>query len=196
MTLIDFINEESKIHESLINFYKSIPQFNQLDINDRILLIKLNFVKIVHLHCIVMQKFHENPSIGACMSKWIGPDFHNQMSRTRGQFDHFIEHPLILKLALIVFIFSINLSTSCGTESEDDYINKTSISEIQDFYATVLWRYLNSVYDEKGAIRSLEIIVTQILHYQSLMVIMEEHVKQAISNNPFHQLESSLFRLT
>jgi hypothetical protein len=198
MTLIDFINEESKNHESLINFYKSIPQFNQLELKDRILLIKLNFVKIIHLHCILMQKFHENPTIGACMSDWISADFHNQMSQTRGYFDRFIEHPLIIKLALIVFIFSMNLSTPCGTESDDDYYytDKINICEVQDFYAAVLWRYLNSVYDEKGAIRSLEIIMAQILRYQTLMVIMEEYVKQEISHNPIVQLESSLFRLT
>jgi len=197
MTLIDFLNEESKVHESLINFYKAIPQFNELDLKDRILLIKLNFVKIIHLHCILIQKFHENPTIGASMSKWISADFHNQMSGTRGKFDRFIENPLIIKLALIVFIFSINLSTPCGTESDDDYYtDKINICETQDFYATVLWRYLNSVYDEKGAIRSLEIITAQILRYQALMVIMEEHVKKEIAENPVAPLEASLFRQT
>jgi len=197
MTLIDFLNEESKVHESLINFYKAIPQFNELDLRDRILLIKLNFVKIIHLHCILIQKFHENPTIGASMSKWISADFHSHMSGTRGKFDRFIENPLIIKLALIVFIFSINLSTPRDTNSDDNYYkDKMKICEIQDFYATVLWRYLNSIYDEKGAIRSLEIIIAQILRYQALMVIMEEYVKKEIAKNPVVQLEESLFRLT
>jgi hypothetical protein len=59
------------MHESLISFYKSIPQFNQLDIKDRVLLIKLNLVKIIHLHCLLIQKFQEHPLIGYYMSQWV-----------------------------------------------------------------------------------------------------------------------------
>jgi hypothetical protein len=117
------------------------------------------------------------------------------MSRTRGYFHRFIENPLIIKLALIVFIFSINLSTPCGTESNDDYTNKINIREIQDFYTTVLWRYLNSVYKEKEAIRSLEIIMTKILHFQKLMVILEKYIERERSHNIVNELELSLFRL-
>jgi len=197
MALIEFINGETKISQSLISFYKSIPQFNELDIEDRVLLIKFNLVNIVHLHSILMLKFQENPKIGVCMSKWISADFHNQMSRTRRCFDRFIEHPLIIKLALIVFIFSMNLSTPCGTESDDDYYtDKINICEIQDFYATVLWRYLNTLYEEREAIRSLAIIMAQILHFQTLMVIMEECIKRERPYNIVNQLEISLFRLT
>jgi len=195
MGLIEFINSESNMHQSLISFYKSIPEFNKLDLEDRVLLIKFNLVKIAHLHSTLTLKFQDIPWIGVYMSKWISADFHNRMFRTRRCFDRFIEHPLILKLALIVFIFSINLSTPCGTESSDDYTNKISIREIQDFYTTVLWRYLNSVYKEKEAIRSLEIIMTKILHFQKLMVILEKYIERERSHNIVNELELSLFRL-
>jgi len=196
MGLIEFVNSETNMHQSLISFYKSIPEFNKLDLEDRVLLIKFNLVEIIQLHSFLMQKFHDIPWIGVCMSKWISADFHNRMFRTRRCFDRFKEHPLILKLALIVFIFSTNLSTPCGTESNDDYTNKISIREIQDFYTTVLWRYLNSIYEEREAIRSLEIIVTKILHFQKLMVIVEEHLERGRAYNIINELELSLFRLS
>jgi len=196
MGLIEFINAETVTHQSLISFYKLIPEFNKLDLEDRVLLIKFNLVELIQLHCILMCKFEDIPWIGVCMSKWISADFHNRMFRTRRCFDRFIEHPLILKLALIVFIFSINLSTPCGTESSDDYTNKINIREIQDFYTTVLWRYLNSVYEEKEAIRSLEIIMIQILHLQKSMAIMEEYLQRGRSHNMVNQLQVSLYRLT
>jgi hypothetical protein len=184
------------MHESLISFYKSIPQFNQLDIKDRVLLIKLNFVKIINLHSILIQKFQVNPLIGFCMTKWINADYYQRMSRTRRYCDRFIEHPLVLKLALIVFIFSINLSTSYEIDPFDDYTNKIDIRRIQDFYTTVLWRYLNILYEEREAIRSMEIIIRQILHYQTLMDILEEHLRQQPDYNRCNPLESCLFRLT
>jgi hypothetical protein len=195
-SLIQFVDEESIIHESLIKFYKSIPEFNQLDIQDRVLLIKFNLLRIVHLHCILVEQFDEHPLIGFYMSKWISPDFHQRMSGTYRHFERFREHPLILKLALIILIFSMNLSPRCDMDLFDDYTNKINIRIIQDLYTTILWRYLNILYGEKEAIRSMEIIVTQILHYQILMEIMEEYIKREISHSPCNPLESSLLRLT
>ncbi|CAF4383996.1 unnamed protein product, partial [Rotaria sordida] len=51
------------MHESLIYFYKSIPEFKQLDVHDQVLLIKSNLIKIIHLHYILQEKFQENPYI-------------------------------------------------------------------------------------------------------------------------------------
>jgi hypothetical protein len=184
------------VYESLISFYKSVPQFNKLDIKDRVLLIKLNFNKIIHLHCIVINKFQEHPLIGYYMSQWVNADFHQRILRTYRCFDRFIQHPLVLKLALIVFIFSTNLSTPYDIDPLDDYTNKIDIRRIQDFYITVLWRYLNILYEEREAIRSMEIIMTQILHYQILMGILEEHLRQQPDSGTCSPLESCLFRLT
>ena len=179
---------------SLINFYKSIPEFKQLNIEEQIYLLKCNLIKIVHLHCILIQKFQENPMIGVLMSGWLGDDFHYQMSRTRRYFDRFIEHPLILQLALIVLIFSTNLATSFDINESDDVTNKKVVSGIQDYYTAILWRYLNVIYEEKEAIQSMGIITTQILRYQTTMNRMEEHIRREIDYvNP---LELSLFRLT
>ncbi|CAF4287178.1 unnamed protein product, partial [Rotaria sordida] len=62
-SIINFFNEESIMHESLIYFYKSIPEFKQLDVHDQVLLIKSNLIKIIHLHYILQEKFQENPYI-------------------------------------------------------------------------------------------------------------------------------------
>jgi hypothetical protein len=118
------------------------------------------------------------------------------MSRTHGYFNRFKEHPLVVKLALIVFIFSTNLSPPCDSDLFDDDTNKTNIHTIQDFYTTILWRYLNSLYGEEEAIRSMELIMTQMLQYQILMEILEEYIKQETSHSPCNPLESSLLRLT
>jgi predicted transcriptional regulator len=192
-TLFEFLNQESPVHESLIKFYKYIPQFKELNIDDQVYLIKYNLIKIVHLHGILIEKFQENPLMGVYMSKWIGEEFHHQMSRTRRYFDRFVEHPLVLQLALIVLIFSINLSTICDTAQSEFCVNDKEICKIQNFYTTLLWRYLNTIYEEKDAIRSMAIITTQILRYQTLMNEMEEIIRR--ETHPVNQLESSLFRL-
>ncbi|CAF4202347.1 unnamed protein product, partial [Rotaria sordida] len=190
-----FINDERIVHETLIKFLKLIPEFKQLDIHDQILLIKSNFINIIHLHRILIENFQDCPNIGKHMSKWIDKDFHNQMARTRQYFYRFINYPILLKLTLIVFIFSINLSASCNNNQTYDYNNKRILYEFQNYYITILWRYLNYLFNEKQAIRAMETIVTQILRYQLLMVIMENSIRQSPDCNQFHSLMQSIFGL-
>ncbi len=180
----------------MINFYKLIPDFSKLDIEDRVLLIKSNLMKMMPLHCALIYKFQKHPKIGENMSKWISVDFHQRMSRTFRRYNRFIELPLILKLTLIVFIFSMNLSAPYGIDSFVEYSNRRHIREIQEYYTTILWRYLTSLYDERAAVRSMDMITTQILHYQTLLNEMEGVIRQQPDCNTFNELEFSLLRLT
>ena len=195
-SIVEFINREAETHKLLINFYKLIPGFKELDIEDRILLIKSNLIKIVPLHCTLIFRFQEDPNIGEHMSKWISLDFHQRMSRTVRRHDRFIELPLVLKLSLIIFIFSMNLSAPYGIDSFNDYSNRRHIREIQDYYIAILWRYLTSLYDEREVIRSIDMITAQILHYQILMNEIEGVICQHPDRNTVTELEFSLHRLT
>lgn len=195
-TLIKFINGETKIHESLINYFKLLPEFKELSMNNQMLLIKSNLVKIIHFHCVLIDQFRDNNQIGPHMEKWVSPEFHHGMARVRQQSHRFVEHPLIIKLVLIVFIFTIDLSVPYYRDINDDYSNKDRIRAIQDFYTTLLWRYLISIYGEKEAIQSMNTIIAQVLRYQTLMNTMEAAIRQQSNNETVNQLEVSLFRLT
>ena len=196
-SLSQFLNDESVNHQSLIYFYKQIPEFRQFDVEDQILLIKCNMVDLIHLHHIVLQNFQEPPEMGDNMSKWIGPDFHYQMSRTRSRFDCFTKYPLILQISLIVFVFSINLSAPRGTTQFFDYTNRRKLYESQNMYLDLLWRYLNHLFDEREAIRSMQVIVMQILRYQTLMNTMDEALRQNNAHQDiFNPLMQSIFSLT
>jgi hypothetical protein len=195
-SIIEFMKRQTETHESLINFYKLIPDFNQLDMRDRVLLIKTNAVKMVPLHYALIYKFYEPPMVTECMPKWIGEDLHQRMSRAYRRYDFFIEHQLILKLALIIFIFGMNLTPPYSIDPLNDYSNRKTIHEIQEFYTIILWRYLNSLFDEREAIRSMVMIMAQILHYQTLINEMEVYIRQEPERNKFNELELSLFRLT
>jgi hypothetical protein len=196
-SLTQFLNDESVNHQSLIYFYKHVCEFKQFDLADQILLIKCNMVDLIHLHHIITQNFQELPQIGEHMSKWIGPDFHEQMSRTRSKFDCFMKYPLVLKISLIVFVFSINLSTPRGSSQFMDYTNKKKLYENQNYYLEILWRYLNYLFGETEAIRSIQLIVMQILRYQTLMNTMDEALRRNNAHQDiFNPLMQSIFGLT
>jgi hypothetical protein len=89
----------------------------------------------------------------------------------------------------------MNLSVSYDIDSFADYLNKTNIREIQEFYTGILWRYLNSLYEEREAVRSMDIIVRQILHFQTLMNEVGNAICQQTKRDEINELEISLFQL-
>jgi hypothetical protein len=153
-------------------------------------------VNIIHLHHIILQNFHESPQIGGPMSKWITPEFHRNMSRTRQKFDCFMKYPLILKISLIVFVFSMNLSTPRGYDQLRDYKNKRRLYQCQNYYVSILWGYLNYLFDEKEAAIAMQTIVMQILRYQTLMDQMDEVIRKMGDFDIFTPLIQSVFGLT
>ncbi|CAF4315235.1 unnamed protein product [Rotaria sp. Silwood2] len=195
-TLSQFINDETVMHESLIHFFKSIPEFRQLDMNDQILLIKSNFINIIHLHHVMVYNFQDCSNLDKRISKWISKDFDYQILRTRRYFYRFMNCSLLLKLTLVVFIFSINLSASFDINQSYHYKNKKILLEFQNFYTNILRRYLNYLFDEKEAIQIMQIIVMQILRYQLLMVTMMNSVRQSSDCYQFHSLMQSILGLT
>lgn len=190
-SLSQFLNDESINHQSLVYFFKHVKEFRQFDVDDQILLIKCNFVDIIHLHHIITQNFQELPEMGEHMSNWLSPDFHQHMSHARKQFDCFMKYPLILQITLIVFIFSFNLSLPRGCSQFKTFTDPLKLYEIQNFYATVLWKYLNYLFGEQDATKSMSLIVKQILRYQTLMNIMDEHLAK---NNMFPDIMSPLMQ--
>ena len=181
--LSQFVNDEHVMHVSLISFYKSIPHFRQLDIDDQVLLIKNNLVNIVHLHHIIVQNFEDVTKIGEHMSQWIGKDFHHQMADTRRRFYRFSKYPLLLELTLSVFIFSFNLSLPRPSTNSNGYKQRRQIIDCQNIFTTFLWNYITYLFDEEEAVKTMEIIVTQVLRYQNLMIVLEEHLPSRVIND-------------
>lgn len=195
-TLAQFLNQEGAMYESLIYFYKQIPEFKQFDLDDRILLIKSNVTNTIHLHHIIVENFQELTAMNELMPRWISQDYHQQNARTRARMNYFMKYPIVLKLSLIIFVFSINLSTPHPKSQFSDYSTKRQLYETQNFYMSLLWRYLNYVFNQNDAIQSIQILVTQILRYQSLMVTMDEIIHKKGYENEFIPLMQSVFRLT
>lgn len=194
-TLTEFFNDEQIIYRNLIEFYKQIPSFEKLHLDDQMLLIKSNLTHLVHLHHILRDHFEENPRIGSLMSKWISSDFHQQMSENRHRLDRFIEHPLVLKISLVVFIFLTNFSRIPSKEFSFQFHDHSSIMNNQNLFLTLLWKYLHVIYDEINARKSFQLIVFQYLRYQSLISEMEMIISKKFNSNEFHPLIQSLLHL-
>ncbi|CAF4778265.1 unnamed protein product [Rotaria sp. Silwood1] len=177
-TLKDFLNDEQQMFKK-----------------DQIILIKCNITHLIHIHHVLKDNFVEGAKLGIYMSKWINPDFHRQMSKTRHSLDFFIQYPMALKIALVTFMFISNLSRLPYNQLSIQLIDKNLINQHQNFFTTLLWKYLNVIYKEKDAIRAIELIIFQFLRYQLLMSEMDNIILNQFNPDQFHPLIRSVLRL-
>lgn len=194
-TFTQFLNDETIMYESLIMFFKHIPEFKQHGLTDQIALIKFNALDLIHLHHILVQDFHMPLQIGPHMSRWISANFNEQILEARYKYNRFMKYPILLKIVLVVFVFTIYLTGSCSSNHFMDRKNKTQVVDSQNFYAELLWRYLNYLFDEYEAIRAMQFIVTQILRFQLLMNIVDEVIQEGPHSSEFNPLMKSILRL-
>ena len=160
-SLVLFLNDQQQMYRSVIDFFKQIPEFRSIAVDDQILLIKCNMRHLIHAHKLLKEQFTENTQIGPLMSRWISPSFQSRMSRTHRHYGHFLNHTIILKLALVVMIFNINLSPLSYRDLHLQFADRKSLVKAQELYVTLLWNYLNVIFDKRGAVQSMGLLVFQ-----------------------------------
>ena len=195
-SFVHFLNDEQQMYRSLIDFYKQIPEFRQVVVDDQILLIKCNMAHLVHIHHILKDRFVENAHLDRLMNCWVNPSFSSRLGRTRRLYNYFLEHPIVLKLSLVVMIFTINLSRLPEEDLLYDFSDRRSLIRSQEMYVTLLWNYLSVVCDERSAVQSMGLVVFQYLRYQRLMHEMEPFIVEHFHPEQFHPLTKSVLRLT
>ena len=195
-SLIEFLNAEQIVYQNLIEFFKQIPHFHQIDIEDQILLIKSNLTHLVYIHYILKDHFQENPQIGFYMTKWINADFYQRMSKIRHSFDLFVNHPIVLKLVLVVLIFLLNLSCLPLEELTIEFLNRNILMKNQNLFLNLFCKYVHVISNEHDAIQVTQLIVFQYLRYQLLINEMEMFIRKENHPEQFHPLIRSVFRLT
>ena len=63
-------------------------------------------------------------------------------------------------------------------------------------YVTLLWNYLNSVFDERSAVRSMSSLIFQYLRYQHIINEMDLFIGEHFHREQFRPLMKSVLRLT
>ena len=187
-SLIDFLNDEQEMYRSLIQFYRQIPAFQQIHVDDEI--------HLIHIAHVLKDNFLENPRIALHMSEWIDSSFHQQMSKARHSYDYFIQHPIVLKLALVPLMFSANLSRLPSDQFSCQLLDQHLITQHQNTYITLLWKYLHAVYEEQDARQAIQILTFQYLRYQLLMEQMGECIVQQTDLDRFQPLTKAVLCLT
>jgi hypothetical protein len=175
----------------LLAFFKQIPEFNQLNLDDKMILIKYNLMSLVILNCAlsfnvnsqqILEVDTDLPWNSSILRSVHGREIHAQIARIFeplvriAKFDQKIIH-----LLLIVLIFTKGLSTGGGTP-EPILNDHMTVYIAQKFYTELLWKYLETIYGSEQAFHIFNNLITRFLTWQLLEKKLRDNVEQKYSS--------------
>lgn len=143
-SLHEFLNDISNKFPVFIEYFKHIPEFASIPIDDKIRLIKAHFGIMINVNESLMYPVTSNNLI-ATWTNVFGVDLTLRLLK-RNQIleQHFID-PILLKLVLIILVLTSHNSTDPNTFDLDMICDDSlSIFFAQTTYVELLWNYILS----------------------------------------------------
>jgi len=176
----------------LLAFFKQIPEFNQLNIDDKMILIKYNLMSLVVLNCAlsfninsqqILEVDTDVPWNSSILRSVHGDEVHTQITK--------IFEPLvriakldqkIIHLLLIVLILTKGLSTGGGAP-EPILNDNMAVYRAQNLYTELLWKYLETIYGSDQAFHIFYNLITRFLTWQLFEKKLRDNVEETFSSS-------------
>jgi hypothetical protein len=142
--LFTYLNEYSFTHKVLIEYFKIIPEFNHLSINDRICLIRNQFGVINNINEAVVHP-GVTTNLVVSLSNIFGIYLANRLLQCIERIQIFTYDSILLKLLLIIVTLSSGNYRN-RTDNDMDQIcdEPLLIFTAQNIYVELLWKYILS----------------------------------------------------
>lgn len=182
----------------LITFLKQLPHFQQLPVDDRLILLKNN-MKIITPILIFLLNTTFNVEL-----RVNDPGMHNLNNKIAHAYSLFAylvpDDNKLLTLLITVFLFCPCLSTNdslCDAGSITDQ-SRQLIHNAYDEYTQLLWRYIveKSPDNEQKAIMTYTKIITTFVRLQTVASEIHDIVECNVQIDQLHMLMQSILHLT
>ncbi|CAF3322635.1 unnamed protein product [Rotaria socialis] len=175
--LCDFLNEYSLMHKVLIDYFKVIPEFNTLAIDDKICLIRNQFGVVNNINEAIVHPGISNNLI-VSSSNVYGTYITNRLIKSIQRIAPFTNDPIILKLLLLVVAFSSGNCRNRNDTEMDQICNDTlSIYFAQNIYTELLWKYvLSRSSTEIDAVKFFDKLVQFLLYLLDVHLLIDGYI--------------------
>lgn len=181
----------------LLTFFRQIPEFNQLNVDDKVTLIKYNLMPLVILNCTLSYKAETNtvlesdsdvPFDPKIMQEIHGAEIFQQVKKI---FDSFVRiaqcDQRIIQLVLVVLILTKGFSTDA--ESSEPTLNDgMAVYRAQNYYTELLWKYMEATHGSTNAIRIFNELVAHFRSWQKLEREICLNVRKKLSSVDTNEL--------
>jgi hypothetical protein len=181
----------------LLTFFKQIPEFNQLNVEDKMILIKYNLMPImIFNHALAFRidtkQFREAdtdaPLDRSTFEAIIGTEIFQRVSKLFKPLVKLALHdPTIIRLLLVVLILTKSVSNGDGAP-EPILNDNMAVYRAQSYYTELLWKYMEAVHGFEKAFRIFSALITKFLTLQILRKRSRHHLEQILSTTDEDEL--------
>jgi hypothetical protein len=196
-TLLQSINSRSVSALRLVSFFKQIPEFNELDVHDRVILIKYNLHPLGILNCTlsynmetdaIMETDSDAPWNSSITIKVHGDEIYRRIKKVFDSFARIAQYDQrIIQLALIIFVLTTSFSAKGGS-SEPIFNDIMAIYRAENNYTELLWKYLQTIHGNDKAIHIFKELVTHFITWQMLQEYISRRVPNVLTATEMNEL--------
>jgi hypothetical protein len=171
LRLHEFYNRKKPIIIDFISYFKHLPEFQQLNADDQVLLTKQNLHLLLPINYALLKTPINSPFRNVPI-KTIGCindiNLHTMYTFLSNSFVPFVNFdPLIIKLLIITLFFTTN--SQFKNLDTMEYKQLLYIKRIQSSYVELLWLYMVEKCGEDQARNLFTNIITKFIHLQTII---------------------------
>ncbi|CAF0882069.1 unnamed protein product [Didymodactylos carnosus] len=198
-TINEFVNKKSVWVMQLLSYFKQIPEFQKINVDDQVLLTKYNFRVLIPINlALIRYKLASTTSPSDHIDFMIsvhGKELYQNMRKNVLSISLFQHDPMIIKLMLIIMLFSGCLLTTTSQMEINSFQNIYQIYTAQNFYAKLLWCYMEYVFGESGAIVAFSMFISRCLRIQLVSNDVHSCLKRQLNLDDILPLMQSVLQL-
>ena len=195
-TYLQILNGHSVPIMRLLSFFKQIPEFNQLNVDDKVTLIKYNHTIVLYLNRVlsydketgqIIETDFDVPFKTEFFQILHGYDIFTQTKKIFNSFLHIANYDRkIIELSLLILILAKGIST---TDSHEPLLNDTmAIYRAQNDYVELLWNYMEATHGSEVATRSFSKLIIQVLAWQKIQEDIRNNILRILSPEDIDEL--------
>jgi len=172
-----FFNEVALLFPVFIDYFKHVPEFSNIILDDKIRIVKNHFGVMLNINEPLMHPVTSSNLI-ATWTNIYGVDIAARLLKRNHILEQFIYDPILLKIVLIVLV----LSSSNGRILESTDIDQICdyplpIYAAQNVYVELLWRYiLSRSANEEDAAKFFNKLMLCILHMKNMHMYLYSYI--------------------
>ena len=180
----------------LLIFFKQIPEFNQLNLEDKVTLIKFNLLPLLCINCtlsydsekdLMAETESDVPWDPAVLQSVYGIDGYQAIKRVFDRFLHIAKYDQkIIQLSLITFMLTKGFSPV--VDNEPILIDAHAVFRAQNYYTELLWRYLEAVHGFDLAVEIINRLIMNFMSWQMLQIRLRNHIEQTLLSTDTNEL--------
>ncbi len=187
-SLHTYFNEYSNTHQSLIEYFKRLPEFNSLCMNDRICLTRNQFGVINNINEAIVHP-GVSTNLIVSLSNIFGIYLADRLLQCIERIRIFTYDSILLKLLLIIVGLSSGNYRNRNDNDMDQICEDTlSIYYAQNIYVELLWKYiLSRSSTELNAVKFFNKLIQFLLYLLNVHLLVDGYINNL--SNEIEQME-------